>query len=150
MPSTRKQKAKERRSRQADLMSVVKNLDVMMGSYSRNEMKSNSGDRNDEVDLESNRTKVDVVQTSEDFRSLLNSNSWENSESTIETMKLVNSEVSKKIGELRRDLNSQIVDSINSAITEKTFPNIQNTLCSQNPVYRDEVDHRSSRLNRTT
>ena len=35
MPSTRKQKAKERRSRQSDLMSDIENLDVMLGSYQR-------------------------------------------------------------------------------------------------------------------
>ena len=52
MPSTRKQKAKERRSRQVDLMSDVENLDVMLGAYSRDELGSNSRDGNDEVYLE--------------------------------------------------------------------------------------------------
>ena len=33
MPSTRKQKAKEKRSRQSDVMSDIVNLDVMLGSY---------------------------------------------------------------------------------------------------------------------
>ena len=77
MSSTRKQRAKERRSRQVDLMSDTKNLDVMVGSYSRNELESNSVDRNDEMDHESDRTREDVAQNSEDFRSLLNSNSKE-------------------------------------------------------------------------
>ena len=84
-------------------MSDTENLDIVLGTNPRNELESNSGDRNDEVDLESNRTRVDVVKNSKDFRSLLNSNSWENSNSTIETMRLVNSEVSNKIGQLRRD-----------------------------------------------
>ena len=35
MPSTRKQKAKERRSRQLDIMSDVENVDIMIGSYTR-------------------------------------------------------------------------------------------------------------------
>ena len=35
MPSTRKQKAKERRSRQLDIMSNVENVDIMIGSYTR-------------------------------------------------------------------------------------------------------------------
>ena len=137
MPSTRKQRAKERRSRQVDLMSDVEDLDVMLGSYSRNEMESNSGDRNDEVDFASDRTRGDVVQNSEDFRSLSNSNSSENSESTIETMRLVNSEVSRKMEELKRDLNSQIAETINSLISERIHPNIQNTSSSQNPVFRE-------------
>ena len=52
MLSTRKQRAKERRARQADMMSDVENSDVMLGSYSRNELESNSEERNIEVDLE--------------------------------------------------------------------------------------------------
>ena len=36
MPSTRKQMAKERRSRQLDIMSDVEKVDVMLGSYSGN------------------------------------------------------------------------------------------------------------------
>ena len=148
MPSTRKQRAKERRSRQIDIMSDAENLDVMLGSYPRNEL-GNDFDRNDEIDLGSDRTRGDLVQNSEDFRSLLNSNSRENSESTIETMRLVNSEITKKIDELRRELNSQLVDVINSAITEKVLPDIRNIVSSQNSVFREEVDHRSRGLNRT-
>ena len=72
MPSTRNQRAKERRSRQVDLMSDTENLDIMLGSYSRNELESNSIDRNDEMDHGSDRTRQDVAQNSEDFRSLLN------------------------------------------------------------------------------
>ena len=113
MPSTRKQRAKEKRSRQVEL-SDTENLDVMyLGSYSRNELESESIDTNDEMDLGSDRTRQDVSQNSEDFRSLLNSNSRENSDSTGETMRLVNFEVSKKMDELRKDLNCQIIDTIN-------------------------------------
>ena len=67
MPSTRKQKAKERRSRQVDLMSDTENLDIMLGSYLRNELESNSVDRNDEMDHESDRTRQDIAQNSENF-----------------------------------------------------------------------------------
>ena len=149
MPSTRKQRAKERHSRQLDIMSDTENLDVMLGSYPRNEL-GNDSDRNGEIDLGSDGTRGDPLQNSEDFRSLLNSNSNENSESTVETMRLVNSEITKKIDELRRELNSQLVDVINSAITEKVLPDIRNLVSNQNPVFREEVDQRSSGLNRTT
>ena len=57
MPSTRKQRAKERRSRQVDLMSDTENVDIMLGSYSRNELESNSIDRNDGMDQGSDRTR---------------------------------------------------------------------------------------------
>ena len=101
MPSTRKRRAKERRSRQADLMSDVENLDVMLGSFSRNEIESNSEERNAEADLESNSAGDNTG--CDDFRSLLNSNSRENGDATIETMRLVNSEVSRETEELKRD-----------------------------------------------
>ena len=37
MPSTRKQKAREKRSRQSDVMSDIENLDVMLGNYQEND-----------------------------------------------------------------------------------------------------------------
>ena len=39
MPSTRKQKAKEKRSRQSDVLSDIENLDVMLGNYSNSEIR---------------------------------------------------------------------------------------------------------------
>ena len=106
-------------------MSGVENLDVMLGAYSRDELRSKSVIGTIEVDLESNRTRVDVVHNSDDFESFLNSNSREKSESTVETMRLVSSEVSKKMDELKRDLFSQIIVTINSVISEKILPNIR-------------------------
>ena len=94
----------------------------MLGSYSRNENESNSEDRNIEKDIESNRLRLEIVQNGEDLRSLLNPNSRENREITFETMRLVNSEVSKKIDELKRDSNSRVAETINSVISEKKNP----------------------------
>ena len=66
---------------------------------------------------------------------MLNTNRRENSESTFENARLENfaitSQVTRKLNELKRDLNTQILDSINSAMNEKVFPAIQNTICSQ-------------------
>ena len=140
MPSTRKQRAKERLSRQEDLMSDTKNLEIMLGSYSRDELESKSIDRNDEMFQESDKSRQDVAQNSEDFRSLLNSNSRENSESTVETMRLVNSEVSKQMDGFRKELKSQIIDTIKSVISEKVLPDIRNTMVNQHPMLREEVD----------
>ena len=86
MLSTRKQKAKERRSRQMDLMFDIKNVEVMLGSHSRNELEGNSGNMNDEVDSDSDRPRQDIKQNNDCYRSFLNSNSRENSETTIDTM----------------------------------------------------------------
>ena len=49
----------------------------------------------------------------------------------------------------RRELKSQIIDTIKTVISEKVLPDIRNTIENQHPVIREEVDHRSSRLSRT-
>ena len=63
-------------------------------------------------------------------------------------MRLVSFEIAKQMDGLRKDLNSQIIEATNSVINEKVLPDIRKTMTSQNPVLRDEVDHRSSRLSR--
>ena len=55
MPSTRKQKAKEKRSRQSDVMSVIENLDVMLGSYQRDNSEIQDRTSENEIDSESSR-----------------------------------------------------------------------------------------------
>ena len=77
MPSTRKQKAKERRSRQLDIMSDVENVDVMLGSYSRNNEENDLSENDIHLDSESSRPQRNSNITGEDFRSLL-TNSREN------------------------------------------------------------------------
>ena len=152
MPSTRKQKAREKRSRQSDVMSDLENVDIMLGNYSRNELDSQLGERETELDLEFNGPQT-ANPISEDFRSLINTNSRENSEITIETARLLNSEitsqVTRKLDEIRSDLNSQILEVINSAITEKVLPSIQNILGVQNPESDAIRDSQSGRLNKS-
>ena len=152
MLSNRKQRAKERRSRQADLMSGVKNLDVMLGSNSRNAEESNSEDRDTDADFESNRPRPDMVQNRENLMSLLYSNNRENREMMIETNRLINSEVTKRIEVLKSGLNSQIMESVRSAIKKKLLPTSQTTLENQHvsfrcrfgpQIHRTKQDHRT-------
>ena len=55
MPSTRKQKAKERRSRQLDTMSDVENDDVMLGNYSAINQDDDRSETEINLDSESSR-----------------------------------------------------------------------------------------------
>ena len=57
MPSTRKQKAKEKGSRQSDALSGIENLDVMLRSYQRDNSEMQDRTSENEIDLESNRRK---------------------------------------------------------------------------------------------
>ena len=149
MPSTRKQKAKERRSRQLDIMSDVENADVMLGNYSGNIEQNNISD--DEMNLVSgsSRPERNSHATGEDFRSLL-TNSRENSEITVETTRLINDEISaqmsRKFNEIKDSMNLQIQDAITTAITSSVLPSIQNMLDTQGRPNFTVVDRGSNGL----
>ena len=147
MPSTRKQKAKERRSRQLDMMSDVENVDIMLGSYSRDDEENDISENGINLDSGSSRPQQSSNVIGEDFRSLLNTNSRENNEITIETTRMINEEISnqmsRKLNEIKSSLNIQIQEAISSAITEKILPSIQNTLEMQDRVNHTIVDRGS-------
>ena len=150
MPSTRKQKAKERRSRQLDIMSDVENVDIMLGSYTRDDDENNASENEVNLDSGSSRPLQSSNVIGEDFRSLLNTNSRENSEITIETTRLINEEISnqmsRKLNEIKTSLNSQIQEAITNAITSTVLPSIQNTLEMQGRSNFTMVDRRSNGL----
>ena len=100
----------------------------MLGNYNRNDLDCQSGERETEGDLESNELHS-ANPASEDFRSLNNTNSRENSEITIETAKMNNNEITTKVTrKVRVDLNTHILEVINSASAENVPPSIQNVL----------------------
>ena len=152
MPSTRKQKAKERRSRQLDMLSDVENVDIMLGSYSRDDEENNISENEVNLDSVSSRPQQSSNVLGEDFRSLPNTNSRENSEFTIETTRLINEEISnqmsRKLIEIKTSLNSQIQEAITDAITSTVLPSIQNALEMQGRPNFTITDQRSSGLQR--
>ena len=84
MPSTRKQKAKEKRSRQSDVVSDIENLDVMIGSYQRDYSETQEeGNNGSEINPRSNRLEENSNQNENDYRSYLNTNPGENSCLTV-------------------------------------------------------------------
>ena len=147
MPSTRKQKAKERRSRQLDMLSDVENVDIMLGSYSRDDEKNNASENEVNLDSGSCRPQQSSNVIGEDIRSLHNTNSRENSEVTIETTRMINEEISnqmsRKLNEIKTSLSFQIQDAISNAITVKYLPSIQNTLEMQGRANYNSVDRGS-------
>ena len=73
MPSSRKQRAKEKRSRQSDVMSDMENLDVLVGTYSRNRSDEEL-DENVDIDSRSNGPRQDMVQSSSSLLDVYKSN----------------------------------------------------------------------------
>ena len=150
MPSTRKPKAKERRSRQLDIMSDVENVDIMLGSYDRDDERAERSESELNLDSGSNRLHQNPNLVGEDFRSLLNTNSRENSEVTVETTRLINEEISnqmsRRLNEIKSSLNSQIQNAISAAIADTVLPSIQNTLETQGRTNFTTMDRGSNGL----
>ena len=153
IPSTRKQKAEKKRSRQLDVMSDLENMDIMLGSYFRNEVESHKGVDDMDVDLESGEPHNNGNPFGDDFRPILNINRRENSEVIAETVRMIDcvttSQVSRKLNGMKTDLNSQIREAIDSAITEQILPSIQNTLGKQGKGVKAELDLMSSARHRS-
>ena len=113
------------------MLSDAENVDIMLGSYSRDD-ENNMSENEANLDSGSSRPQQSSNALGEDFRSLLNTNSRKTSEITIETTRMINEEISnqisRKLNEIETNLNSQIQDAISTAITETALPSIQNTL----------------------
>ena len=129
------------------MTSDVENVDRMIGSYSRDENRNEQSESELNLDLGSKRPQQSSNLIGEDFRSLLYTNSRENSEMTVETNRMIseeiNNQMSRKLNEIREILNYQIQDAITSAITDKVLPSIQNTLSKQGRVNFTVVDRGS-------
>ena len=147
MPSTRRQKAKEKRSRQSDIMSDIENLDVMLGNYSNSEIRDQNTVDQIEIDPESSRRQQGFSHEESNYRSLLNTNLSENSEITVETSRAISSEISsqmsRKLEEMKSDLNSHIMEVINSAIDEKILPSIEKVIVNHRERKNAKLDLRS-------
>ena len=104
----------------------------MVGSYSRDDEENNGIGNEVNLYSGSNRPHRSSNVIGEYFRSLLKTNTRENSEITIETTRMINEKISnqmsRKLNEIKNSLSFKIQDAINSAIAEKTLPSIQNTL----------------------
>ena len=96
MASTRKQKAKEKRSRQSDVMSDLENMNVMLENYSGNHSDEELNE-NIEVDSRSNGTRTDMGRNCEDFRAFLNSDDRIRNELPVETTRLIADEITMQM-----------------------------------------------------
>ena len=153
MPSTRKQKAREKRSRQSDVMSDIENLDVMLGSYQR-ENNEFRGENNENTLDQRSDEREGQDRNVEDYQTFLNNNPSENSCLTIETSRVISSEISsqmsRKFQEMQTSLNSQILDVINTAIDTRVLPSIKNAVRRQNSAKNTSLDLRSDGLHEDT
>ena len=87
---------------------------------------------------------------SEDFTSLLNLNSKENREMTINTAWLITIEITSqvvgKLDEPKEILNYQIQETTSATIAEKVLLSIQNTLRTLSSCLKSNLDRQSIEL----
>ena len=129
MTSTRKQKKKEKRSRQSDVMSDIENLDVILERYQKNNSELREGNRENEMDSRLNKQERGGVNLNDDeFRSYLITNLSENSGLTVETSRAITSKISSQMSRtlevMTSVLNTRILDAINKAIEKRVLPSI--------------------------
>ena len=140
MPTTRKQK-KARTSRGLEILSDIKNFDIMLG-----ENHFNEAERDGSLDSTSIRRHESIVSNSLDEREEnpysdhRNSNVRSSADygqnstdmnSQAEINKLsseLNSRISKEMDEMMSSVSSQIQRAINDAINNQVLPQIQNAI----------------------
>ena len=132
MPSTRRQKAKAIKSREMDMMSDIDNLDVMLGSGNENPIERELADAIEQSsvqgDHEANEYQRDNYRIFEQENESLRQNevrqSFENFTSEF------NLRLSQEMDSMLSMVHSQINRAINTAISERVIPEIQNIVSS--------------------
>ena len=79
------------------MMSDVENVDIILSSYTRENERNDNSENELNLDSGSSRPQQKSNLVGEGFRSLLNTNSRENSEVTIETTRMISEEISNQM-----------------------------------------------------
>ena len=132
MPSTRSKKARERRSRESEILSDIENMDVMLGSGEYNHIErdidqmtgfSNIFNRDDNEEGHSMRG------TSSQDNEIRNKPENRNNPHLSGDLDMLSGEInlriSQEIKSLLNGMNSQIENAISSAISERIIPQVQ-------------------------
>ena len=128
MPSTRKQKAKARKSREMDMMSDFENLDVMLGNSNNNPIESELAEA---IDQSSTHGDADTNAYQEnEYRNYLHENDLLRQNEVRQSFETFSSEFNlrlfQEMDSMMSMMHSQINRSITTAIAESVIPEIQN------------------------
>ena len=146
MPSTRRQKAKARKSREMDMMSDFENMEVVLGSDSVNpierELSNVIGNTESHCDNESNLQSGEDDSHVNGFGHYVHENMIPRQDRFQETMESFTSEFNMRLSEemdsMMSMMHNQINRAIRSAIAERVIPQIQNIVSSMSSSgYRD-------------
>ena len=139
MPSTRKQKAKARRSRKMDMMSDFEKMDVLVGNGIANaiarDISNVMGNSENQCDAESNLQSREKNSHENDFGHFVHENLIPRQDKFQETMETFTSEfnmrLSQEMDSKMSMAHSQRSRAINTAIAERVITEIQNMVSSR-------------------
>ena len=132
MPSTRRQKAKARKSRGMDMMSDMDNLDVMLGNGSENPIERELTEAIEQSSVRSD-SEANLYQRDE-YRNFSHENSEYRQNDVRQSFETFSNEfnlrLSQEMDSMMAMVHSQINRAISTAISEKVLPEIQNIVDS--------------------
>ena len=138
MPSTRRRKAKARKSREMDMMSEFENMDVILGNDKANSIERNLsnviGNSGSQCDNESNLQSRENDSHENGFGHYVHENMIPRQDRFHETMETFtrefNMRLSQEMDSMLSMMHSQINRAISAAIAERVIPEIQNIVSS--------------------
>ena len=146
MPSTRRQKAKARKSREMDMMSDFENLDVMLGSENINPLER---DLADAIDQSSVHGDADTnAYHGNEYRNYLHENDLLRQNEVRQSFETFSNEfnlrLSQEMDSMMSMMHSQINRAITAAIAERVIPEIQNIANSMSSTGHRDTEASSS------
>ena len=132
MPSTRRQKAKARKSREMDMMSDIDNLDVMLGNGSGNPIERELAEAIDQSSVHDDG-EANMYQRN-DYRDFPHENSEFRQNVVRQSFETFSNEcnlrLSQEMDSMMSMVHNQINRAISAAISERVIPEIQNIVSS--------------------
>ena len=132
MPSTRRQKAKARKSREMDMLSDIENMDVMLGNGGSNPIERELTDA-----IEQSSVQGDVKSNGHlgnQYTSFAYENNLPRQDDTRQSLETFSNEfnlrLSQEMDSMMSMMHSQINRAISNAIAERVIPEIQNIVSS--------------------
>ena len=132
MPSTRRQKAKARKSREMDMLSDIENMDVMLGNGSNNPIERELVDAIEQSSVQGDIEANEYLGNH--YTSFHHENNLPRQDDIRQSLETFSNEfnlrLSQEMDSMMSMVHSQINRAISNAISERVIPEIQNIVSS--------------------
>ena len=132
MPSTRRQKAKARKSREIDMMSDMDNLDIMLGNTGENPKERELADAIEQSSVQGDAEDNEYYR--DNYRGFTQENGAIRQNDVRQSFETFSNEfnlrLSQEMDSMMSMVHNQINRAISTAISERVIPEIQNIVSS--------------------